>query len=82
VRTTSEQERRLTTVVAISIDEASAKISSGPTDDEAEDQELAIWSGTVPAHIVFDAPLPDVNGAMASGEIDVPASVKKLLDLA
>jgi uncharacterized protein len=82
VRAMSEQERRLTTVVAISIDEASAKISSGPTDDEAEDQELAIWSGTVPAHIVFDAPLPDVNGAMASGEIDVPASVKKLLDLA
>ena len=44
VRPMSDQERRLTLVVAVSMDEASAKISSGPTDDELEDQELAIWA--------------------------------------
>jgi hypothetical protein len=69
-------------VVAVAIDEASAKISAGPTDDEPEDQELAIWSGTVPSREVFDAPVPDTNGAMASGQIALPASVKTLLDLA
>jgi uncharacterized protein len=82
VRPLNDQERRLTMVVAVSIDEASAKISAGPTDDEPEDQELAIWSGTVPARLVFGAPLPDTNGAMTNGDIAVPASVKTLLDLA
>jgi uncharacterized protein len=80
VRPLSEQERRLTLVVAVSIDEASAKISAGPTDDEPEDQELDIWSGTVPARLVFDAPVPDTNGAMARREIAVPSSVATLLD--
>jgi uncharacterized protein len=80
VRPLSDQERRLTLVVAVSIDEASAKISAGPTEDELEDQELGIWSGTVPARLVFGAPIPDTNGAMASGEIAVPASITTLLD--
>jgi nitroimidazol reductase NimA-like FMN-containing flavoprotein (pyridoxamine 5'-phosphate oxidase superfamily) len=80
VRPMSDQERRLTLVVAVSMDEASAKISFGPTDDEAEDQELAIWSGTVPARLVFDAPVPDNNGAMARRDIEVPTSVRTLLE--
>ena len=80
VRPISDQERRLTLVVAVSIDGASAKISAGPTDDEPEDRELEIWSGTVPARIVFDTPVPDTNGAMARGEIAVPSSVTTLLD--
>jgi nitroimidazol reductase NimA-like FMN-containing flavoprotein (pyridoxamine 5'-phosphate oxidase superfamily) len=79
VRATSEHELRLTMVVAVAIDEASAKISSGPTEDDDEDAELPIWSGTVPARLVFDAPVPDVNGAMATGDIAVPASVRALL---
>jgi nitroimidazol reductase NimA-like FMN-containing flavoprotein (pyridoxamine 5'-phosphate oxidase superfamily) len=80
VRPLSDQERRLTLVVAVSIDEASAKISAGPTDDEPEDQELDIWSGTVPARVVFDTPVPDTNGAMGRGGIAVPSSVTTLLD--
>ena len=42
VRAMSEREERLTLVVAVSIDEASAKVSAGPTDDEPEDQALPI----------------------------------------
>jgi nitroimidazol reductase NimA-like FMN-containing flavoprotein (pyridoxamine 5'-phosphate oxidase superfamily) len=80
VRAMSDSERRLTLVVAVIIDEASAKLSSGPTDDPDEDLELPVWSGTVPARIVFGTPIPDTNGAMASGTISVPASVERLLD--
>jgi nitroimidazol reductase NimA-like FMN-containing flavoprotein (pyridoxamine 5'-phosphate oxidase superfamily) len=80
VRAMSDQERRLTLVVAISLDEASAKVSSGPTEDELEDQELAVWAGTVPARLVFDQPIPDTNGAMARGDIETPASVRSLLE--
>ena len=81
VREMSDAERRLTMVIAVRIDEASAKLSSGPTDDPDEDLELPVWSGTVPARIQFSAPIPDTNGAMAAGTIPVPASVERLLDI-
>jgi hypothetical protein len=80
VRAMSDAEVRLTMVVAVRIDEASAKMSSGPTDDPDEDLDLPVWSGTVPARILFGTPIPDVNGAMADGTVPVPASVKRLLD--
>ncbi len=80
VRAMSEREQRLTMVVAVSIDEASAKISAGPTDDEPEDQALPIWAGTVPARLVYGEPVPDPYGAMANGEIAVPESVRGLLE--
>jgi nitroimidazol reductase NimA-like FMN-containing flavoprotein (pyridoxamine 5'-phosphate oxidase superfamily) len=79
VRPMSEQEQRLTMLVAVSMDEASAKVSAGPTDDESDDQMLPVWSGTVPARLVFDTPVPDTNGAMASGKLEVPTSVRALL---
>jgi uncharacterized protein len=80
VRPMTDSERRLTMVVAVAIDEASAKLSSGPTDDPADDQALPIWSGTVPARVTFGAPVPDRNGAMAKGDIALPESVTRLLD--
>ncbi len=60
-------------MVAVSIDEASAK-------HDPEDMALPIWSGTVPTRLVFGAPIPDTNGAMASGTIEVPTSVQRLLN--
>jgi hypothetical protein len=80
VRPLNAQELRLTMVVAVSIDEASAKVSEGPTDDGDDDQALSIWSGTVPARFVFESPIPDTNGAMARGGVALPVSVRKLLD--
>ena len=80
VRAMSEREQRLTMVVAVSIDEASAKISAGPTEDEPEDQPKPIWAGTVPARLVFGEPVPDPYGAMATGEIVLPGSVRGLLE--
>jgi nitroimidazol reductase NimA-like FMN-containing flavoprotein (pyridoxamine 5'-phosphate oxidase superfamily) len=80
VRPMSDQEVKRTLVVRVEIAEASAKVSAGPTDDDDGDQELAIWSGTVPARLVFGVPRPDVNGAMASGDVALPASVRRLLD--
>ena len=79
VRPMSDRELRLTSVVEVDIEEASAKVSQGPTDDDADDQNLAIWSGVVPARLVFGEPVPSRDGAMASGELDVPASVRRLL---
>ncbi len=80
VRPTTDQEMRLTLVIAVSIDEASAKLSSGPTDDAPEDLALPIWSGTVPARLSFGEPVASNDGAMSSGTVPLPASVRRLLD--
>ena len=79
VRAMTDLERRLTLVVAVDVEEASAKVSAGPTDDDELDQAMAIWSGTVPARLVFGRPEPYSDGAMASGQLEVPASVRALL---
>jgi hypothetical protein len=78
VRPMNERELNLTLVVRVEISEASAKVSSGPTEDFEEDLELAIWSGTIPAHLHFDAPLASNDGAMANGEVPLPESVRRL----
>jgi uncharacterized protein len=78
VREMTDAEVRLTQVVRVAIDEASAKVSDGPTEDSEQDQALPIWSGTVPARLVFDEPLASTDGAMAAGDIPVPDSVRRL----
>jgi nitroimidazol reductase NimA-like FMN-containing flavoprotein (pyridoxamine 5'-phosphate oxidase superfamily) len=79
-RPITETEQRLTMLVAVHIDEASAKISHGETDDDLDDQSLAVWAGTIPARVVFDEPVPDTRGAMASGKVEVPPSVRTFLE--
>ncbi|MFI5036793.1 MAG: pyridoxamine 5'-phosphate oxidase family protein [Acidimicrobiales bacterium] len=79
VRAMTDGEVRLTQVVRVEIDEASAKVSDGPTEDSPEDQALAIWSGTVPARLAFSDPVPSADGAMAEGTVEVPESVRRLL---
>lgn len=80
VRAMTAQELRLTLVLALSIEEASAKVSSGPTDDPDEDKELPIWSGVVPARLHFSDPVPSDDGAMASATIGLPDSLRRLMD--
>lgn len=79
VRPLRDSELRLTMVVAVAIDEASAKVSSGPTEDDDDDLELLIWSGTVPTRMVYGTPIPDTNGAMASGDVVMPPSLRNLV---
>ncbi len=43
-----EREIKMTGVIALNIDSASAKISSGMPDDEDEDYDIPIWAGILP----------------------------------
>lgn len=43
-----EREVKMTGVIALGIDSASAKISSGMPDDEDEDYDIPIWAGILP----------------------------------
>ncbi len=48
LRDSLEKEIKMTGVIAIEIDTASAKISSGMPDDEDEDYDTPIWAGVLP----------------------------------
>jgi nitroimidazol reductase NimA-like FMN-containing flavoprotein (pyridoxamine 5'-phosphate oxidase superfamily) len=48
VRDSLEKEIKMTGVIAVDIDTASAKISSGMPEDEDEDYDIPIWAGVLP----------------------------------
>jgi nitroimidazol reductase NimA-like FMN-containing flavoprotein (pyridoxamine 5'-phosphate oxidase superfamily) len=58
-RMPSEKELRQTTILAISLDEASAKVRSGPSKDAEEDYDLPIWAGEIPLRLVPQPPIDD-----------------------
>jgi nitroimidazol reductase NimA-like FMN-containing flavoprotein (pyridoxamine 5'-phosphate oxidase superfamily) len=58
-RPPSENELKATTVLEMGIDEASAKIRSGPPQDDEEDHALAIWAGVIPLVTEAREPQPD-----------------------
>ncbi|HEY7704445.1 MAG TPA: pyridoxamine 5'-phosphate oxidase family protein [Acidimicrobiia bacterium] len=59
IRPNHEDELKQTAVFEVPLDEASAKIRSGPPHDEDEDYELPIWAGVIPAALVWGEPEPD-----------------------
>lgn len=59
VRLPTENELKATTVLAIEVDSASAKIRTGPPADDTEDYDLAVWAGILPARIIYDEPITD-----------------------
>src|ERR1700745_4023940 len=72
IRWPTEQELKGTTVLALPIEEVSAKVrTGGPIDDEA-DYELPIWAGVLPLPVVPAQPIPDIS--LKAG-ISVPKNV-------
>ena len=58
-RPSTKKEVQATLVLAVSLDEASAKVRTGPPEDEEEDLGLAYWAGVVPLASVAEEPIPD-----------------------
>lgn len=60
VRDNTEQELKATTVIAMAIEDAAAKIRSGPpADDEADYDAVRCWAGILPRREVWGAPEAD-----------------------
>src|SRR5258705_1887515 len=59
VREPTEQELKATTVLSVTLSEASAKVRTGPPLDDEEDYALPIWAGVIPLRLVADTPLND-----------------------
>jgi len=69
-RQPNEKELRATSILKLRLIEISAKVRSGPAEDEPEDYELPVWAGIVPLRLVADAPIRDER---ANASLPVPA---------
>jgi hypothetical protein len=58
VRHPSPQELKATSIVAVPITEASAKVRGGPPRDDPEDQVFPTWAGVIPITQVMGEPVP------------------------
>jgi nitroimidazol reductase NimA-like FMN-containing flavoprotein (pyridoxamine 5'-phosphate oxidase superfamily) len=59
VRSPSERELKATAVLEFSIEEASAKIRTGPPLDDEEDYNLPVWAGILPLRLEAKPPVRD-----------------------
>jgi hypothetical protein len=59
LRPIDAQELKATTLLGMTIEEASAKIRTGPPKDDEPDYDLPVWAGVVPIRQVFGEPVPD-----------------------
>lgn len=59
VRGPSEQELKATTVLELSIEEASCKLRSGSPLDDENDYGLPVWAGVLPLSLNSLPPIPD-----------------------
>jgi nitroimidazol reductase NimA-like FMN-containing flavoprotein (pyridoxamine 5'-phosphate oxidase superfamily) len=59
VRLPTPQELKATTVLKFVVEEASAKIRTGPPGDDEEDYALPVWAGVLPLALHSGAPEPD-----------------------
>jgi uncharacterized protein len=59
VRPPTRQELKGTKVLSLPLDEASAKVRTGPPIDEDEDYDLPVWAGVVPLSTQVAEPVPD-----------------------
>jgi len=77
VRKPSEKELHATSLFSLEVNEASAKVRSGPPLDYEEDLGLEVWAGVLPLKIINDEPVADIPlKGKIYGEDHVPEYVK------
>jgi nitroimidazol reductase NimA-like FMN-containing flavoprotein (pyridoxamine 5'-phosphate oxidase superfamily) len=59
MRGIEDQELKATTLLAMEIEEASAKVRVGPPKDDEPDYALDVWAGVIPIAQVMGAAVPD-----------------------
>jgi nitroimidazol reductase NimA-like FMN-containing flavoprotein (pyridoxamine 5'-phosphate oxidase superfamily) len=53
-RQPTAQELKATSILALPIEEASAKVRTGPPEDEPEDEHLPVYAGVIPVHLAAE----------------------------
>ncbi len=78
LRGPTDREVKMTGVIALDIESASAKISASMPDDEVEDYELPVWAGIVPLALQPGAPVAD---PVLPDDIPVSPSIRDIATL-
>jgi len=73
-RMPNQREMDQTTILAVEIEEASAKVRTGPPKDDEEDMALPIWAGVLPLNTVPGEPEPQPG---LGSRIPVPDYVRR-----
>jgi len=58
-RQPNEKELKATSILKLPLTEVSAKVRTGPVEDDADDYALPVWAGVIPLRLVADKPLRD-----------------------
>jgi uncharacterized protein len=61
IRRPTSKELAATKVIAMPLDQASAKVRIGDPEDDPDDLDADVWAGTVPLRLVAGAPVPAAN---------------------
>jgi nitroimidazol reductase NimA-like FMN-containing flavoprotein (pyridoxamine 5'-phosphate oxidase superfamily) len=76
VRPPNAKEMKATAVLAMPIEQASAKVRYGPPDDDdTDDAALDVWAGEIPIVTSFGEPVPSPG---LRGGIPLPASLRAM----
>jgi len=75
-RPTTKKEVAATLILALSLNEASVKISVNEVDDPEADMNLGFWSGTIPLRSTADGAIP---ADLESASLPVPKSVQSFI---
>ena len=68
-RPPNEKELKATSILKLPLTEISAKIRSGPVEDDEGDYALPVWAGIVPLHLQAEPPIRDER---CDGAIPIP----------
>jgi uncharacterized protein len=60
-RQPNEKELKATSILRLALAEVSAKMRTGPVEDDAEDYALAVWAGILPLRLAAEAPIRDAR---------------------
>jgi uncharacterized protein len=71
-RQPNDKELKATSILRLPLTEVSAKMRTGPVEDDAEDYALGVWAGVLPLQLVAGEPVRD---ARCDAGISVPGYV-------
>jgi len=76
-RQPNEKELKATSILKLALSEVSAKVRSGPVQDDEEDYALKVWAGIVPLHMQAGAPVRDERCDEAIATPEYAANYKR-----
>uniref|UniRef100_Q07JS2 Pyridoxamine 5'-phosphate oxidase family protein n=1 Tax=Rhodopseudomonas palustris (strain BisA53) TaxID=316055 RepID=Q07JS2_RHOP5 len=73
LRPPTPNELNVTALQWMSLTEASAKVRTGPPEDNDEDYSFPVWAGTLPIGLQIGAPIPDPRNLP---DVEMPTEVR------